>query len=110
MKKLVPIERTQIQEVSMAATTISFYFFILDKYSTVGLGTGGNPVSSNIPKEKFTPPVPKVYLFYKRHLLFLKDLFKSLSSGDSMTEGIYPSKSTTLESETKLSGKYHVKN
>ena len=44
----------------MAATTVSKFIFIKDKYSTVGLGTGGNPVTSNIPKEKFTPPVPKV--------------------------------------------------
>ena len=87
-----------------------YFIFIIDKYSTVGLGTGGNPVSSNIPKERFTPPVPKVTLLYKRHQLFLKDLFKSLSSEDFMTEGIYRLKSTTLEQEIKLSGKFRVKN
>jgi hypothetical protein len=94
----------------MAATTISIIYLYLDKYSTVGLGTGGNPVTLNIPKEKFTPPVPKVILIYYRLLLFLKDLFKSRNSEDSMIEEIYLLKSTTLESEIKLSGKSHVKN
>jgi len=43
----------------MAATTIN-------KYSTAGQGTGGNPVSSLKPKEKFTPPVPKALAFSER--------------------------------------------
>lgn len=56
----------------MAATTISTFYLSLDKYSTVGLGTGGNPVTSNIPKEKFTSPVPKVLFFSKGTRFFRK--------------------------------------